>query len=203
MLQQHWSYLRAAQPLCQLDAVKQSCRDGIFCTFPQQETQIWVSLSFPHADFHEVCRNIIIFETPIPPSNLMEISLTVTGKARPTSRYQQTQFTLPQKTTLKGCICHLLNTRKELSLAKQKGETTATTKELCTFRCTIQNSHFPIMIQELGSQPAQSTAPETNNNEKIKDSKYFSLVIRPIENFTIGKPDFLIVNRSKWEKLNV
>lgn len=153
-----------------------------------------VSLSFPHADFHEVCRNVIIFETPIPLSNLGEISLTVTGKAKPTSRYQLTQFTLPYKTTLKGCICHLLNTRKELSPAKQREEATATTKELHTFRWTTQSSHFPVMIQGLGSQPAQSTAVETGglcgNNEKIKDSKSFSLVLRPTGNFPIRKPDF-------------
>jgi len=63
----------------------------------------------------------------------VEIGLTVTGKAKPRSRYQQTQFTLPYKTTLKGCICLLLNTSKELSTAKQREETTATTKDLHTF----------------------------------------------------------------------
>lgn len=47
---------------------------------------LWVSLSFPHADFREVSRNIIISETPTALSNLVEISLAVTGKAKPTSR---------------------------------------------------------------------------------------------------------------------
>lgn len=61
------------------------------------------------------------------------------------------QFTLPYKTTLKGRICHLLNTRKELSPAKHREETTATTEELHTFRWASQSSHFPVMIQGLGS----------------------------------------------------
>lgn len=135
----------------------------------------------------------------------MEISLTVTGKAKLTSSYQQRQFTLPYKTTLKARICHLLNTRKELSPAKQREETTATTKELHTFCWTAQSSHFPVMIQGLGSQP-NSTAAETGgscgNNRKIKDSKSFSSVISPVENFPIGKADLFLMNKSKWEKLS-
>lgn len=138
-----------------------------FCAFPQQQAQVWVSFSFPHDDFPEVCRSVIIFETLIRLSSLVEISLTVTGRAKQTGRYQQKQFTHPYKTTPKQRICHWLNTRKELSPAKQREETTATTDVLHTLHWTAQSIHFPEMIQGLGSQPAQSTAAEMEEDHVV------------------------------------